>query len=293
MSSPSPSVDRRPWPAWAFFAATFALSWGCWAPVAWAGWHTQDHPWGAALFLLGGFGPSVVGAVFLLAQGVTVGELVGRLVDPRRLSATASVVALGFYPVAFAAAALGVAALGGGWPGFDVAGAWWASGTVGLLGALGFVLVLGPLSEEIGWRGYAVDALEPRMGFVASSLVIGAAWWAWHLPLFALDGTLHESQGLLSFFAFGYLLTVLGYSVVFQWAYRRTRASVGLAVAAHFVVNGLIAGAAPFDGTIFVFATVVVLVVAGGLVAYLGPRGRVTEASCPTSPTASPPTPMC
>ncbi len=49
------------------------------------------------------------------------------------------------------------------------------------------VALIGPLSEELGWRGYALDALQARWSAAASSLVVGLAWSLWHLPLFFIQ----------------------------------------------------------------------------------------------------------
>lgn len=51
------------------------------------------------------------------------------------------------------------------------------------------VALLGPLSEELGWRGCALDALQTKWGALASSLVVGFFWSVWHVPLFFIpDG---------------------------------------------------------------------------------------------------------
>jgi membrane protease YdiL (CAAX protease family) len=51
------------------------------------------------------------------------------------------------------------------------------------------VALLRPLSEELGWRGYALDALQARWSALASSLVVGFFWSMWHVPLFFIpDG---------------------------------------------------------------------------------------------------------
>ena len=38
------------------------------------------------------------------------------------------------------------------------------------------LLVGGPMSEEFGWRGYAMNALTDRLKRRAASLIVGAAW---------------------------------------------------------------------------------------------------------------------
>ena len=56
-----------------------------------------------------------------------------------------------------------------------------------LLTFLLFYLVLlafsGPLSEEGGWRGFALPRLQQCYGPLAGTLILGLLWSLWHLPL--------------------------------------------------------------------------------------------------------------
>jgi membrane protease YdiL (CAAX protease family) len=49
-------------------------------------------------------------------------------------------------------------------------------------------LVSGPLNEEFGWRGYALDRLFYRFGFLRASLLLGIIWTAWHLSWYFTPG---------------------------------------------------------------------------------------------------------
>ena len=40
------------------------------------------------------------------------------------------------------------------------------------------------VAEELGWRGYLQDKVEKRFGAVATPLIIGAIWAAWHYHFF-------------------------------------------------------------------------------------------------------------
>jgi membrane protease YdiL (CAAX protease family) len=61
------------------------------------------------------------------------------------------------------------------------------------------MLTIGPaflvgVFEEIGWTGFAVPSLRLRHSVVATGLVVGVGWAAWHFPLFwqsdSFSGTL-------------------------------------------------------------------------------------------------------
>lgn len=49
-------------------------------------------------------------------------------------------------------------------------------------------LISGPLNEEFGWRGYALDRLMAKFGFLKGSLIPGFVWAIWHLLWYFTPG---------------------------------------------------------------------------------------------------------
>lgn len=241
-----------------FSGITFLFSWLLWLPVVILGLPTTSPGTGAVLFWAGGFGPSLVGAIYILASRPRQrpAELIARVSNPSRIGVKWTVVALFFYPLAFILSVLIAGSFGSGLPEM---GGWTAASESPWMVArtMIMILLLGPVSEEIGWRGYALPLLQREHSPIIVSLIIGAVWWAWHIPLFFMEGTLHASQGILSAFSAGYLVTVLSYSVWFTWIYSHTRSSILVAILAHFSVNATIAMASPFEPAIFAIATVI------------------------------------
>ncbi|HKE23831.1 MAG TPA: CPBP family intramembrane glutamic endopeptidase, partial [Bryobacteraceae bacterium] len=85
--------------------------------------------------------------------------------------------------------------------------------------------------EEVGWRGYALPRMAARLGFGPASIVLGAIWGLWHLPLFFVPG---EDYGQ-PFFVFAMGTTAL--SVAIAWLYANTKGSLLLTMLMHSAVN--------------------------------------------------------
>src|SRR5262249_50027767 len=51
------------------------------------------------------------------------------------------------------------------------------------------LMLLAPLLEELGWRGYGVDALRARLGMGATTAAFALLWALWHAPLFLINHT--------------------------------------------------------------------------------------------------------
>jgi uncharacterized protein len=83
------------------------------------------------------------------------------------------------------------------------------------------------LGEEVGWRGFALPRLQARASALNSALLLGTAWAAWHLPLFAFAGGL-SSMGMGE--ALGWLFSILMGSMLMTWLFNASRGSI-LAVA--------------------------------------------------------------
>lgn len=192
-------------------------------------WEMPGRPW----FLIGGAGVLLAGVVVTASTAGPAGlvELARRTVDPRRAAIAVWAPALLVAPATTLAAAALVRAV-------DPAAAVLAPTAASPQQALGLaavLLVLGPLPEEIGWRGVLLDRLLVRLRPLAATAVVAALWWSWHLPLHLLPGY---------FAAFAHppdpwrqLAEIAALSILMTWLYRNTRRSVLIAVVFHWSVN--------------------------------------------------------
>ncbi len=95
-----------------------------------------------------------------------------------------------------------------------------------------YILVTGPLCEELGWRGYALPRLLNRFSPFTASLILGVIWGIWHLPSFFVSGMVQNGMSLVIFIIYTPCLSIL-----MTWVFQHTRGSVLSAVMIHYMVN--------------------------------------------------------
>ena len=83
--------------------------------------------------------------------------------------------------------------------------------------------------EEPGWRGFLLPRLQQRHGALRASLLLGAIWALWHLPLL---GTEFAPQHIAPF-----LLTVFAATLVLTRLFNGAHGSVLLPMLMHATVN--------------------------------------------------------
>jgi membrane protease YdiL (CAAX protease family) len=211
-SSRRPSFDG----VLSFFGIACGFTWLLAAPLAhsWAE-HTPPPPYAMAGAGLSAFGP-LVAALAVSARQKVLGETFGRwrtapkwillaLFAPMviHVVATALAVALGESPVDWLhppSAPERVAAL-----------------------------VVFPIGEEFGWRGFAHPRLMERFGLVKGSLVLGALWGVWHLMY-----SITPDSGGFDPATFAMTMAELPlYTLLITWVFERANRSMAVAIAFH------------------------------------------------------------
>ena len=201
----------RRWPVATFFVLTFVFTWAL-LPLA---------SRSVAFALLALFGPAAGAFVTASLIGRSERRALGARIVAWRVRWIWYTLAL-LAPVAISALAAGIETLAG------------ASGSIHLqaitpLQAVVFVMVLG---EEIGWRGFALPHLLPRLGPWRASILLGAVWALWHLPLFYMRGMPQYGSPFAP-----YVLYTISLSILLTVFGRGTGHSVVIATLFHGAVN--------------------------------------------------------
>lgn len=256
-------IHRR---LWVFFALTCVLSWILWIPAALSGQDVTATAWGIP-YVLGGFGPSVSGIIMIYrGRGrERRRDFWRRVVDFKRISVGWYLFIVLIFPAIFGVSFLVDSLLGNPLPDFEtLAGI--AENPLMLVGLVVFGIIIGPLSEELGWRGFAIDRLQARLSPLVSSLVLAPFWWAWHLPLFFMRGTTQSVWGLGAFSFWLFLIGIVPLSILLTWVYNHCGRSILAAVLLHFTYNFTLGLVYPFSGTVNLLHVILLLITAGGMV---------------------------
>ena len=98
-------------------------------------------------------------------------------------------------------------------------------------------LDVGGVTEETGWRGFALPVLQERMTPLAATLIVGALWGVWHFPARPdiLLGDYGVGGGALLLGILVVRFVVL--SVVMTYFYNRVGGSTLIAIAMHGLHN--------------------------------------------------------
>ncbi|HEX6250659.1 MAG TPA: CPBP family intramembrane glutamic endopeptidase [Gemmatimonadaceae bacterium] len=218
---------------------TFTTSWTLWLLAAMA--TTETVGFNKALFFLPGTVAPAVVALWLNSRTARPDALWARLFE-WQVSGRYYLFAISYIIAAKLTAAMLYRGLVGQWPAF---------GPMPLYLLLFATLVSTPVQagEEIGWRGYALPRLAARAGLPAASLVLGAIWALWHLPLFLMSGTDSTGQPFLLF-----TLAVIAVSVAMTWLYVRAEGSLLLVMLMHAAINnttGVVPSSRTVPGSVF------------------------------------------
>lgn len=221
-----------------FFVLTLAWTWICgFIPVIFGFTGTGV---GTFVFYFGGGAPSVVALflVFLTYPKDKRKDYFKRCFSFRRMGIKWPLITIAvFTMLSVISISIGVGLLGFEMPTMDYIKAI-AANPLNILLILLLSLISGPLNEEFGWRGYALDRLLKKFGFLKGSLILGFIWAIWHLPWYFTPGQAQYNLLQDSFFhAIMFIPSVMMLSVFVSFVYIKTGRSILAGALVHMFSN--------------------------------------------------------
>lgn len=220
-----------------FFLIAFGWSWFWWAlfifdVLAWpAGVGTRDVEASPMILLLAisPFGPTIAGfVVTAMTEGRAGVRSLWKRFWNRNQSIKWLLVALLFFPALKLVAHLVTRTIDG--QPFPVFEDDWFMAFTGPF--IANTLINGGMSEEFGWRGYVLPRFQAKWNALISSVVLGAIWASWHIPLWFIPEDEHSD----TFFGTR-LVAWLAISIMMTWIFNNTNGSVLAAMVFHGSAN--------------------------------------------------------
>ena len=276
---------------WLFFASVYLVSAVLYAPILISG-KGISTPLNKALMMLVTFVPSVMGILFIyLTKGSEERrDFWRRAFRWPRSRTKMAIMGILILPCISITALLISSYLGG----TDISLSYAAKVFTDWKALLVYLFVelnFGALSEELGWRGYALDELQSRWSALRSSLVLGLIWAFWHTPAFLIPGlSQYEMGGFLSPAYISFIVSVALGSILITWTYNNTGRSILVAgFLMHFAQNaslillGGIFGSFTMPPAYWTVVLVETAIVAGLVVFFCGSKSLADRARFPGS----------
>ncbi len=99
-------------------------------------------------------------------------------------------------------------------------------------------LLLAPIIEELGWRGYGVDSLRAYFNLFSTSMLFGLLWGVWHLPTFFIKGYYQNQLWHLGIiYVINFFVSLFVVAILMNWVYYKTDRSIPAVILFHSVLN--------------------------------------------------------
>ncbi|GHU68364.1 CPBP family intramembrane metalloprotease [Clostridia bacterium] len=216
-----------------FYITVFFCTWLFWIPAAFVSAET-----GMALMLFGLLVPPITALVFVMTSksDALKNDYKQKLIGMFRIKPLIVLTAIALFFVIICASILLSTLFGESLGQFALADFSFSSnGATALL-----TIILAACFEELGWRGYAEDAIANYCSWWKESILFGLVWALWHLPLFFIPDTYHYNILQQSpWFALNFFVSILPLGFLVTWVYVKNNRSIFATAIFHFFVNFL------------------------------------------------------
>ncbi len=218
-----------------FFFTAYVVTWIPWCLGVYVGSQEGLEAYAALVNLLGLLGPAAVALCLILMSGneALKKDFKNRLISLRGIRPTYLIFAVVLPPTMMCTSIWLSLLIGEPTDQFQLAG------TSNLLAVIIIALVLAPMIEELGWRGYGVDSLRAKTGMMHTTLLFSVLWSAWHAPLFLISGTYQNELTKMDnpLFVVNFFVSVIPAAFIANWLYYKNNRSIAAAVLVHSTLN--------------------------------------------------------
>ena len=215
-----------------FFVLTYLFTWMFWIPAIFVAENV-----GSILMMIGLIAPAVVSTVFVMLSGSKAlkQDLKNKIIGFYKVKWMNVLLAIGIFAMIIAASILLSLAFGQSIRQFSFTEDFSFTG-VGIGSAL-LTILLASIIEEVGWKGYCEDSIGNYMNWFWESMIFGALWSLWHLPLIFIQGTYQAGLMVNPLYVVNFFLSGIPLGFIITWVYLVSDRSILACMAFHLFVN--------------------------------------------------------
>ena len=215
-----------------FFALAYLFTWIFWIPAIFV----PENP-GTLLMFVGLIAPAVVSTLFVVFSGSDAlkKDLRQKIAGFYRVIWPNVLLAIAVFAAIIACSILLSLAFGQSLDQFSFTEDFSFTG-VGIGSALLTILVASVI-EEVGWKGYCEDSIGNYMNWFWESLIFGALWSCWHLPLIFIKGTYQAGLMVNPLYVINFFISGIPLGYIITWVYLVSDRSILACMVFHLFVN--------------------------------------------------------
>ena len=215
-----------------FFFLAYLFTWIFWIPAIFV----PEDP-AAGLMVVGLVAPAVVSTVFVLVSGSDIlkQDLKNKLIGFYKVRWRNVFLAILLFAGVVAGSILLSLAFGQSTDQFSFTKDFSFTG-VGIGSAL-ITVTLASIIEEVGWKGYCEDSIGNYMNWFWESMIFGALWSLWHLPLIFIRGTYQAGLMVNPLYVVNFFISGIPLGFIITWVYLVSDRSILACMIFHLFVN--------------------------------------------------------
>ena len=215
-----------------FFALAYLFTWAFWIPAIFL---PEDI--GSVLMVVGLLMPPIISTLFVVFSGSDVlkKDLKNKLVGFYKVKWLNVLLSIAVFAVIVVLSILLSLAFGQSLDQFRFTDDFSFTG-VGIGSALLTILVAS-IIEEVGWKGYCEDSIGNYMNWFWESMIFGALWSFWHLPLIFIKGTYQAGLMVNPLYVINFFISGIPLGFIITWVYLASDRSILACMIFHLFVN--------------------------------------------------------
>ena len=215
-----------------FFALAYLFTWIFWIPAIFLPQNIA-----VVLMLFGLIAPAAVSTVFVLVSGSDVlkQDLKNKIIGFYKVKWLNVLMAILVFAAIVVCSILLSLAFGQSLDQFSFTEDFSFTG-VGIAGAF-ITMTLASIIEEVGWKGYCEDSIGAYMNWFWESMIFGALWSLWHLPLIFIQGTYQAGLMVNPLYVVNFFINGIPLGFIITWVYLVSDRSILACMVFHLVVN--------------------------------------------------------